>query len=401
MFLIIKLDSKLVYKVLFFVWYSMQILKGTTLYSFFGIPIDTLNYLADGFVTILLLFIIIIFQSYSINELYVIAIVSCVLLISGIISGNYVMISGWLFILASKDIMIEDILNLAYFLIIFGLMMVIGLYLVGIADDFIMYRAGITRHSLGFSHPNILGMRVFQFNIFRFYRKKININIWDFLIGIASGLFVFFVSNSLTSTICIMALVIMMTINKIIEKFYETKIEIFSSLMVFIAIAFNLFSMFVSIVDENKFRWVYSIRRLFSFHLYNCNKVYSIYGPSLFGNRMYISGEAELINGSSVGRLYLDNAYMGSFMWFGIIVYILFSVSYILTMCHFKKENNVFMVIVLFVFALYGVMEQGTYIISHNVFLMAISYVVFLDKERMNSVLDERCISIIGGSKEI
>lgn len=399
--MIIKLDSKLVYKVLFFVWYSMQILKGTTLYSFFGIPIDTLNYLADGFVTILLLFIIIIFQSYSINELYVIAIVSCVLLISGIISGNYVMISGWLFILASKDIMIEDILNLAYFLIIFGLMMVIGLYLVGIADDFIMYRAGITRHSLGFSHPNILGMRVFQFNIFRFYRKKININIWDFLIGIASGLFVFFVSNSLTSTICIMALVIMMTINKIIEKFYETKIEIFSSLMVFIAIAFNLFSMFVSIVDENKFRWVYSIRRLFSFHLYNCNKVYSIYGPSLFGNRMYISGEAELINGSSVGRLYLDNAYMGSFMWFGIIVYILFSVSYILTMCHFKKENNVFMVIVLFVFALYGVMEQGTYIISHNVFLMAISYVVFLDKERMNSVLDERCISIIGGSKEI
>ena len=76
------------------------------------------------------------------------------------------MIALWLFLIASKNTDFRKIIWIAYSITLGVLMITVFSSMVGIIPDYIMHRGSLVRHSLGYGHVNVLGMKVFQIEIY-------------------------------------------------------------------------------------------------------------------------------------------------------------------------------------------------------------------------------------------
>ena len=94
---------------------------------------------------------------------------------------------------------------------------------------------------------------------------------------------------------------------------------------------------------------------------------------------MFLYEEERIQTGmvDGAGRLYLDNSYMTLLIKYGVISYLIFSIAYLLLMGYFRKKEQYFMVTVLFMFALYGVMENCMFSAFHNVYLLAFAQMLY------------------------
>ena len=95
-----------------------------------------------------------------------------------------------------------------------------------------------------------------------------------------------------------------------------------------------------------------------------------------------------------VDKLFLDNGYMALLLRYGIVAYCIFSVCYFFTMIYLRKKNQYYLLTILFVYALYGVMENGVYMVTHNIFLILFGNLLYQKVlEPGNSEIDN-CSSI-------
>jgi hypothetical protein len=76
-------------------------------------------------------------------------------------------------------------------------------------------------------------------------------------------------------------------------------------------------------------------------------------------------------------RFYIDTSYVAILVRYGIGVYLIFSILYIVAMIYCLKKNNHFMVIVLSMYAIYGIMENSFFAITQNFFLIALSFPLY------------------------
>ena len=75
--------------------------------------------------------------------------------------------------------------------------------------------------------------------------------------------------------------------------------------------------------------------------------------------------------------LYLDNAYASILIRYGVLVFIMFSFFYLLLLKEEANHHKGMLVIILFLYALYGVMENGLYQMTHNIFLIAFANLLY------------------------
>ena len=78
--------------------------------------------------------------------------------------------------------------------------------------------------------------------------------------------------------------------------------------------------------------------------------------------------------------LYLDSAYCNLWLRFGIIMMILFIIAYFLL--YNKVKHTPVLVMILFVYSVYGVMEAGLIQMRNNVFLLLFSYLIYSKAEK-------------------
>ena len=372
----ILIDNKSIYKVVFSVWFISGIISRTTIGVKTGLQIDKIDDYTDVIVAIVLLLLILFRQNYTLTEISIMGVLAILVLISGITSGNYLLIPTFLFVAAAKDVDLDEIISIAYKLLFLTSLFVLFCYILGFADDYIIFRNGVKRYSLGFSHPNILGLRIFQLISFRCFLHD-DFSFTDFLISIVAIVFIYMVPNSLTPVICTSVLVIAMLLRKILVDHYGRTVT-FGGILMIVSVIFNITSVVLSLSNQNS-NIMKFMNLLLSFRFQYCNVIYNEYGIGLFGNKLEISGTGTIEN-LKLGRLYLDNAYMGMILWYGIIIYLVFFIGYFLLMKKCYHDGNMKLFISLFVFSMYGVMELGMYIVAQNVFLIAFSYLIFEEK---------------------
>jgi hypothetical protein len=284
------------------------------------------------------------------------------------------MMATWIFIIAAKYMDLDKLMNIAYVVQVVMIALVIYLFLTGVIEEQTLYRGTVLRHSLGFSHPNQLGVRVFQLMVCRYYKKRKKVIFLDVVLNVGAAVFINVVANSKT---CFYALVILsiMMLSHIIISMTNINLDSFIVYTILLALFSNIFSVIFSFVNVKKYALLNIIDKAMSRRFYHCYRTMKFYGVSLWGKDVQ-----KIVKRHIIGRVYhfwLDNAYMTIVLRYGIIVFCIFSALYISTMFYLKKEKQFVLMEIMCIYAIYGIMENNYFAMSMNIFLLILSYPIY------------------------
>lgn len=363
----------------FTLWLAGEILVCTTLDEIAGISIWTWNSLNTYACLFLLLFQIVFFQEYLWKELLLIGGITVILILSAFHSSEKQLAVAWFFILAAKNVKFEDIIQRAYRTLCIMIPLVIVLCSVGWIENRIFYRGSIIRYSLGFTHANELGIWVFQLLACHFYVHRNKIRCRDYIYLFLTILFIYKIPNSQTSYISLLILLGISMLYHILEKWNKRLLRCYENMLITTVILANGLSVLYSVNPITAGSFADKLNLLLAKRLSWSYQAYRIYGVSLWGKYFVIYSGMENIS-RLTKRLYLDNGYMYLLIRMGLAAYLLVSAAYILRMIFGRKQKDVMLLIIMFVYSLYGLMERGIFLFRLNIFLISFAALLYGNK---------------------
>ena len=105
-----------------------------------------------------------------------------------------------------------------------------------------------------------------------------------------------------------------------------------------------------------------------------CHQVIKKYGMSLMGQNIELT---KYSHGKLVRMYFMDTAYTTILERYGIVVYVIFSIVFIMGMIYCFRSENVTLLIVLGMYSFYGIMEPNYLAMSYNIFLLALAYPIY------------------------
>lgn len=354
-------------------WFGFEILNNTTLEKILWWEKNDVDYVMTYLIFALLIVQIVIFQRYSLDEIVKIAILTFPIAIGTIASNNHVMMSTWMFIVASRYIDFDTTAKITYYLLLCLIPLVIYMYFLGYIDERILYRGSVVRHSWGFSHPNWFGVRIFQVVTLRTFLRRQKITIVDYGLILLAALFIKRVTDCQTAFYSLLLLLCFMLFYWFMGSFVGGN-SFFFSIMLFVGVISNIGSVFLSYIDVRKYRILNYFDIIMSKRFTHCHKAIRYYGIPLLGKDINLYSTYLR---HTFRRFYIDTAYVAIILRYGFIVYILFSIIYLLAMIKSKNISNYMLLIILCIYSIYGVMENSFYALNQNIFLLTLSYALY------------------------
>ncbi len=373
-------------------WFGAEVLTSSTIKKIFIWDARDFDNSFSIIVLVLLMLQIVFFQKYQFKELVVIALITIPIVFATINSGNNRMMSTWIFIVAAKYIDFDKIARLAYVVGLIMVLFVLYLFFNGFITEVAVYRGSLLRHSLGFGHPNQLGIRIFLLIISRCYIRREHFNLIDWSIIIAAAVFVNRVANSKTSFYALVILSVLTLVHIAMQK-TGIGFDRIMSMLIAISLLCNIISITLSSIQVSQYPILRQFDLLMSKRFSECNRTLKYYGIKLFGQDIQL-----LVNRPAIGRMYhfwLDNAYMTILLRYGPVVLILFSALYIYTMIMLKNMNQYMLVEIMCLYAIYGIMENNFFSMSQNLFLLLLSYPLYKHAEIMTQKKTRRRVQIV------
>lgn len=274
-----------------------------------------------------------------------------------------------LLIICAKNIETKEFIKKGLIVKLIITALVIFCYKIGLAENIVMYREdGLIRNSLGFSHPNRLGMLIFSMCcdlVFLHYNKY---SIKDYIVLIVSLIICTKVCDSRSSQIGILALFFMIQYTRIRKEKKDYK-----AMICIIPILLPILTLILTLMFSKNIQFVTFLNKLVSNRILYCHKFLNYYGLSLFGVFFEFYGQWGISNRLSV----LDNAYMHILIHFGIINFVVITYGFIkILKCSVEqKKYEIITYIVPFLF--YGLMEHHIYEIQFNSILICLGELIY------------------------
>lgn len=251
--------------------------------------------------------------------------------------------------------------------LIFKLALFIYIYhaqMTGNVDIQYFYRDGIIRNALGFNQPNALGFFLLSFFIEFVYLKRKNLKIINILVLFFP--IIYFMINAgcrgaiISLFIFVLFILIMLLKNRIVkDKESKEKRRMFNWLIPIFSIL-TLVSFYITYEYMSGSNLAIILDDFFSERFYLQSLFLKLYKISIFGTEIFYFDT-------------LDNVYIRVLLNFGIIVWILYMfIYYIIVKCALEKKDIV-MLIIVFVFMIYGLMEWYIVRPGLNIFLIYFS----------------------------
>ena len=363
-------------------WLLEEMLVGSNLEYVLFWKKEAVNDVFAVIVLVLLLVQLVFFQSYEKKDLILLTLISLLTCISTLTSGHNVMLSTCLFVFASKNIRLDRLIKVVFFVLLISFTVVFYMYFSGGVQETISHRGVILRHSYGFVHANFLGIQMFHMFLCGFFLRRNRIGVIDYLALLAGVYFVYKVPNSQSSYYALFVFLVLMVLYSIVKN-HNTWRRKLSNCFVVAAVAINVFSVFMSTRSLKGMKVLSGIDRFLSHRFSNCYKTCNYFGIHLFGQEI-----KTLIVKPGIGRflrLYLDNGYMAILLRYGVLLYLLFSIGYIYTMIRLRDQDELFLQMVFFIYAVYGVMENNFFSISQNIFLATMARVIYLRTNQIST----------------
>lgn len=332
------------------------------------------------FSIVILMFNFIIDSRYNKKELFFYLIMILLIGISTVINKNFVILKLMLLILGSKGIEFDDFIKFDFKIRTILFFLVMFLHTKGLTNDYLSYRNGIIRNSMGFSHPNIFGLHVLVLNMELLYMKQGKMNIISFIVGFISIFSINYFSDSRTS----IYMLILLMLASVFLRF--GKLEKLRNNKIFRVISENLFYILTAIIFIFVLQYRaetdlgIKINEILSSRIYCINNIIENYGFSLFGKNIpLIATETARIMG--LKPLVLDNAYFNILLRHGFFVYVIMGIIFSKSIERMFKDKKMFCVICMLLFIIYGISETHMFNVCYNVFLMYFANVIFRKKE--------------------
>lgn len=354
---------------IFVFWYSTEILFNSTLIEIWGESFNGINNRINLLVFGLLMCQILFFQSYTRNEMLLIAAITIFVAISTILSGQKTIMSSWMFIVAAKDADLDEIIRIAYKILWIMLAIIISICLLGFIENVTLMRGNVERFSLGFSHPNQLGLRIFQLIACQCYVYRYRLRKRNYIYFFIMIIFLIRIPNSKTAYIVTSVLLGMLLLYEFIKVKKPEYMKLYEKGILFGYVCLNIFSILFSYIDVKSFFLLAKIDGWMSSRFSNCHKVWLMYGVPIFGQRIYVTEDERKMAGIQ-SRIWLDNAYVNVLLRYGMVIFLIFSIAYFCLLKMLVLQKQYMLAIILFLYALYGIMENGLYMITHNIFLI-------------------------------
>ena len=135
------------YLFIFIFWYSTTIMFTTNLRNVMGVPISTVNSIVDIIILLLLMIQIVFFQSYKKRELVIIIGITTPIIIAAALSRQYSLLSGWMFIVAARNVDFDRVIRVAYKILLIMIPAIVFLCFIGFIEERTMTRGDIQRFS--------------------------------------------------------------------------------------------------------------------------------------------------------------------------------------------------------------------------------------------------------------
>lgn len=305
------------------------------------------------------------------KKIVYIVVVSIIVVITVVANtGNLRVASLWIFIIAANNIDLDSCIRRVYRISLICFFAVIFMFLLGIIPEYTMYRGSVVRHSLGFAHPNILGIRVFQLMAYNLYIYRNNLNVKNYILAAICILFSYKIPNAQASVVGIFLLMLGFSIYQIFKVRFPKLLKSYSYVLFCFSVLANIVSIYYGIHGIKKGTIIMAFDNVLSNRLSGAHHTYLYYGISIFGQKM-VTG---IVNGRYFNG---DNVYMLLLMQYGFIVYFLFSIAYFICLMNMIKKKKYAFAVILSIYALYGIMQNDILSLSFNIFLLAIAELIY------------------------
>ena len=370
-----NLKQKINVETLFYIAYTLFILY--SMFSNVKFLSDYRNIVIKIVYVMLILIFIIQSKKYSIKSMIIVIVLSTILITSWIVSKSNTLIPLLLFILASKNMEFKKIVNYSWKLKTIFLFLIIGLYFLGFTDNYYMYREdGTLRSSMGFSHPNAFGIYILSICCEYIYVRYPKLKFIEALSIIGLSFLVSNFSDSRTSQILLIILVLMvMFLNKRkIEIIFANRFINKIVLSLFIIITIVSLGFAYNYNPNNEF--MYKVNKIVSGRIRLANIFLDKYSVNLFGNDLEIVTTKQSKETGEQTQV-LDNAYIKIILCYGVSTYLLFALG---VYCNFKKaidSKDYIFCIIFIIYLLLGITENALYYLYENIFLIYISIYLY------------------------
>lgn len=292
--------------------------------------------------------------------------------ITWIVGGSSRLFWAVLVVLSAGKVRMKDIARLVFAasLLVTGVALV--LWATGIAGDAVeASRATRERFSLGFGHPNTLGLMLFTvcttFAMFRDDRAPV----FQSLVCVACAAVTYIIPNSRTFALALVAWPVLLWGLFLTKSRPRVRFSLVALLGVgaLVVIAGSLLSMVL--FDGNNELWT-KLDRLLSGRLWYQNYYYYLHPVSLFGHEFSEFG-AMVISGKE-SFFVVDNAFCHIYLRFGLAGAAIVLIPLCALMKKALREGySGIMIAGLFFFAILGAVEGCFMLVAHNIFLFSFS----------------------------
>lgn len=329
----------------------------------------------------LLMFRVFFFQKMSIKQAIVVGFMTVLVFISSLRADNRTVLLAWTFIIAAKDQDFEELVRIAFWILLATSLLLIGLCFAGVIEDVTTVRekAGTVwvRHAMGFPHPNSLGMAALHIYACSLYLRRNKLRWVDPAVGIVLAIFIYLVPNSTSAFLCILMLCVLSLILavRLNEQCTKALGWCICSFVVFCNIFCVVYSLGYDILPlAKKFDTVLT-NRLFSAFL-----IYKTFGVQPLGSILPPMFSQLMVNEVFFNMPWLDASYMDLMLRYGVLIYLLYSGLYIAAAFRIRKTGNLMLLGIMATYAAHGIMENSLYILRFSIFPIAMAAMLYGSK---------------------
>lgn len=376
---LVRKPSSKMYLVAFALYLAAYSLNFTTFRDLSYLHIDAF-YLGVRIFCAVTLFARIVRLGFARWQIALFCVCACVIVASTAISGSWNILLLFLFVVAGKEIEAKQLARVSFWCSICIVLVTVTAASAGLISSVSMYSLNNTlRQAPGFTHPNSLGVLLLSiscaFSILR-YRKSS-------LLDIAFYAFMYYLCNvivfSRTSALCILVIAILSFSITLLKNHGTDRMLIAIGIGFFVFL--DLLTIFCMVFYDSSITWMHELNSLLSGRLDLMHYFCVYYPPSLFG----FNFDSISVNHGSFNTFLVDNAYAHIILESGILVAILLSVAWLLTMMQAFRANDLRPSIFgLIVFALVAFSETAAFFICINFCLIGISEALYSPKRSVS-----------------
>lgn len=332
----------------FVFYFAYTLLVANVMFAYVKGVGKAINILKDLALVLLIINFFVQSKKYKRKEFIILLLIISISAVVTFVSKDREIIKIVLLICTAISIDFQKFIKYDFKLKLISTIIIILCYYLNLTDVYYMYRSdGTIRSSMGFSHPNIFGGFVFSIVCDYIFLRKDKINIFDIVVIILLSFGVSYFSDSRTSQICIILVMlgsIFIKIDKI--KILDLKLVKFivnNSFFIFSIISFILAYL---LVQNNP--TVINLNESLSGRISFIARFFDEYVVNLFGREIEIIGT---LQSKTTGESpwILDNSYAMILLRYGVVTFLMMGIFLNIFFKNTYKYDK-YILIIMFVF---------------------------------------------------